>query len=296
MKKLALPLMAVVAALAASCSGSAPKASFENDVDSLSYSLGLANSQGLEQYIKQTLAYQGVDTTDLDLDAFIKGLKDGASDDKKQAAYIMGLQIGQNISKQMVPGIDSQLSGNDSTHVLSLNNILAGLVAGLKNDTTIMGLSSAQHYAQLKMDEIKNANMEKQFGENRKASEAFMAKIAKADSVQSLGNGIYYKVLTAGTGATPAADARIKVNYEGKTIDGNVFDSSYQRNEPTTLNIDQTIPGWREALVKMPVGSKWVLYIPQEMAYGSRQTGPIKPYSALIFTVELVDIVTEVAK
>jgi FKBP-type peptidyl-prolyl cis-trans isomerase FklB len=120
--------------------------------------------------------------------------------------------------------------------------------------------------------------------------------MAKSDSVQALGNGIYYKVLVAGKGETPAADARVKVNYEGKTIDGNVFDSSYQRNEPTTLNLNQVIPGWREALVKMPVGSKWVLYIPQEMAYGSRQTGPIKPFSALIFTVELVSIEKDVVK
>jgi FKBP-type peptidyl-prolyl cis-trans isomerase FklB len=286
--------MAAAAVMAASCSGNAPKASLGNDVDSLSYCIGLSQSQGLKQY----LAYQGIDTTDVCIEEFIKGLKDGASsdEDKKQAAYIMGLQIGQNVSKQMLPGLNNQVFGEDSTQTMSLNNILAGLAAGVKGDTTIMSTSRAQELAQIKMDEIKNANMEKQFGPNRKAGEEFMAKIAKSDSVKSLGNGIYYKVITEGKGEIPAADARVKVNYEGKTIDGNIFDSSYQRNEPTTLYANQVIPGWREALSHMPVGSKWILYIPQDQAYGNRQTGPIKPFSALIFTVELLGIETETAK
>ncbi len=294
MKKLFLPLMAAVAVLAASCSGSAPKADLKNDVDSLSFSMGLSQSQGLKSW----LGAQGIDTTDAGIEQFIKGLKDGASssDDKKKAAYLLGLQIGQNVANQMVPGVNAQVFGEDSTQTVSINNILAGLVAGVKADTTIMTPSQAQEYAQLKMEAIREKNIEKQYGENRKAGEAFLAKMAKSDSVQALGNGIYYKVLVAGKGETPAADARVKVNYEGKTIDGNVFDSSYQRNEPTTLNLNQVIPGWREALVKMPVGSKWVLYIPQEMAYGSRQTGPIKPFSALIFTVELVSIEKDVVK
>ncbi len=294
MKKLVLPLMVAAAVLTASCSGNAPKASLGNDVDSLSYSIGLAQSQGLKQY----LAYQGIDTTDVCIEEFIKGLKDGASsdDDKKQAAYVMGLQIGQNVSKQMLPGMNSQVFGDDSTQTMSLNNILAGLAAGVKGDSSIMSVASAQEYAQVKMEAIKNANMEKQFGPNRKAGEEFMAKIAKSDSVKSLGNGIYYKVLTEGKGAVPAADARVKVNYEGKTIDGNIFDSSYQRNEPTTLYANQVIPGWREALSHMPVGSKWIVYIPQEQAYGNRQTGNIKPFSALIFTIELLSIEPEVSK
>jgi FKBP-type peptidyl-prolyl cis-trans isomerase FklB len=286
--------MAAVAVLAASCSGSAPKADLKNDVDSLSFSMGLSQSQGLKSW----LGAQGIDTTDAGIEQFIKGLKDGASssDDKKKAAYLLGLQIGQNVANQMVPGVNAQVFGEDSTQTVSINNILAGLVAGVKADTTIMTPYQAQEYAQLKMEAIREKNIEKQYGENRKAGEAFLAKMAKSDSVQALGNGIYYKVLVAGKGETPAADARVKVNYEGKTIDGNVFDSSYQRNEPTTLNLNQVIPGWREALVKMPVGSKWVLYIPQEMAYGSRQTGPIKPFSALIFTVELVSIEKDVVK
>lgn len=294
MKKLFLPLMAAVAVLAASCSGSAPKADLKNDVDSLSFSMGLSQSQGLKSW----LGAQGIDTTDAGIEQFIKGLKDGASssDDKKKAAYLLGLQIGQNVANQMVPGVNAQVFGEDSTQTVSINNILAGLVAGVKADTTIMTPSQAQEYAQLKMKAIHDENNEKQYGENRKAGEAFLAKMAKSDSVQALGNGIYYKVLVAGKGETPAADARVKVNYEGKTIDGNVFDSSYQRNEPTTLNLNQVIPGWREALVKMPVGSKWVLYIPQQMAYGDRQTGPIKPFSALIFTVELVSIEKDVVK
>mgnify|MGYP002929949961 FL=1 len=100
-----------------------------------------------------------------------------------------------------------------------------------------------------------------------------------------------YKVLTAGTGEVATKDDNVTVRYEGKTIDGNVFDSSYKRNPDTsTFRPDQVIKGWTEALTSMPAGSTWMLYIPQELAYGSRAAGQIKPYSTLIFKVELVKI------
>ena len=104
-------------------------------------------------------------------------------------------------------------------------------------------------------------------------------------------SGLQYKVLTAGTGEVATKDDNVTVRYEGKTIDGNVFDSSYKRNPDTsTFRPDQVIKGWTEALTSMPAGSTWMLYIPQELAYGSRAAGQIKPYSTLIFKVELVKI------
>ena len=103
-------------------------------------------------------------------------------------------------------------------------------------------------------------------------------------------------MLTEGTGEKPQVTDKVEVNYEGRLIDGTVFDSSYQRNKPSTFRANQVIKGWTEALTMMPVGSKWELYIPQELAYGDREQGrQIKPYSALIFTVELLGIVKEEA-
>ena len=103
-------------------------------------------------------------------------------------------------------------------------------------------------------------------------------------------SGLCYKVITKGKGATPTATDRVKVHYRGTLIDGTEFDSSYSRNEPTVFAANRVIAGWTEALTMMPVGSKWMLYIPQELAYGSENKGTIKPFSALVFEVELLEI------
>ena len=128
--------------------------------------------------------------------------------------------------------------------------------------------------------------------EAKQKGEAFLAENAKRQGVKTTASGLQYKILTAGTGDIPTATDRVKVNYEGRLIDGTVFDSSYKRNQPATFACNQVIKGWTEALTMMPVGSKWQLYIPYELAYGERGAGEdIKPYSALIFDVELVDII-----
>ena len=105
--------------------------------------------------------------------------------------------------------------------------------------------------------------------------------------------GVQYKVLGEGKGPKPTDEQTIKVNYEGKLIDGTIFDSSYKRNQPMTFKCNQVIKGWSEAIQEMPVGSTWEIYIPQELAYGAREAGQIKPFSALIFKVELLEIVPE---
>ena len=133
--------------------------------------------------------------------------------------------------------------------------------------------------------------MEKEFGPNKKAGEDFLAKNAKAEGVQVLPSGVQYKVLKEGTGAVPSDTSLVKVNYEGKTLEGKVFDSSYQRNQPANFRANQVIKGWTEALTHMPAGSVWEVYIPQELAYGERQQGSdIKPFSMLIFKIELLEV------
>jgi len=288
MKKLAFVAVAAIAAatFTTSCNQT-PKANLKSDVDTLSYAFGLAQSQGIQDYFN----YQGIDSAYIG--AFIKGLNEGANagDDKKQAAYYAGVQIGQQIARQWVKGINGEIFGEDSTQTVSLKNILAGFVGGIKNDTTLMNQEVARTTFQTKMDEIKKTHIEKTYASNREAGEKFLAENAKKEGVVTLPSGLQYKVITEGKGAIPADTSLVEVNYEGRLIDGTVFDSSYERGQSAKMRANQVIKGWTEALVHMPVGSKWELYIPQELAYGDNdRSDKIKPFSALVFTVELLGI------
>ena len=290
MKKVTIFAAVAAATLMTSCTPSAPKADLKNEIDTLSYTLGMANTQGLKPYLTMQM---GVDTTSQALSEFIKGVVEGAhaGDNKDKMAYFAGIQIGQQISNGMIKGINREVFGeNDTVSTISINNFLAGFIAGTTDKDTLMSMQSAVQLVDEKMDEIRKKRMEEQFGANKAESEAYMANIANEPGVQSLGDGIYYKVLTEGTGATPAADSRVKVHYEGTLPNGTKFDSSYDRGEATTFPVNQVIPGWTKALQQMKVGSKWVIYIPQDQAYGERQMGQIAPYSALTFTVDLVGI------
>ena len=153
-----------------------------------------------------------------------------------------------------------------------------------------MTIEQAQTLAQAKMMAIKSKNMMQQYGANKTAGEKWLAANAKKAGVKTLPSGVQYKVIKEGSGAMPKDTSTVVVNYEGKTIDGKVFDSSYARKEPITLKANQVIKGWTEALVHMPAGSVWEVYIPQQLAYGEREQGQIKPFSALIFKIELVKV------
>jgi FKBP-type peptidyl-prolyl cis-trans isomerase FklB len=247
----------------------------------------MSQTQGLKEYLVNQL---GVDTTYMD--AFIKGLNEGAKagDDKKTAAYYAGIQIGQQISNQMIKGLNRELFGEDSTKTVSMKNFLAGFIAGTTGKNQLMTIEQANEIAQAKLQAIKAREAEKQYGDNKAAGEKFLAENAKKEGVKVLPSGVQYKVIKEGSGEIPADSSMVVVNYEGKTIDGKVFDSSYDRKEPVTFPANRVIKGWTEALVHMPVGSIWEVYIPQELAYGERSTGQLKPFSALIFKIELVSI------
>ena len=289
MKKFTFAAVAAVSAVMMfACGNGAPKANLKSDVDTVSYAIGMAQTQGLKDYLVGRL---GVDTTYMD--EFIKGLNEGANagDDKKKAAYYAGIQIGQQISNQMVKGINHELFGEDSTKTISLKNFMAGFVAGTTGKGGLMTVDSAAQVAQEMMRAIKAKNMEKEFGPNKEAGEKFLAENAKKEGVKVLPSGVQYKVIKEGTGAMPKDTSMVKVHYEGKTIDGKVFDSSYTRNQPADFRANQVIKGWTDALVHMPAGSIWEVYIPQELAYGERQQGAdIKPFSMLIFKIELLEV------
>ena len=142
----------------------------------------------------------------------------------------------------------------------------------------------------MKLNEIKARSMEKIYGPNKKKGEKFLADNAKKPGVKTLESGVQYKVIKEGNGEMPADTSMVEVHYEGRTLEGKVFDSSYKRKTPLKLRANQTIKGWTDALVHMPVGSTWEVYIPQELAYGARESGDIKPFSALIFKIELISV------
>ena len=271
MKKFTFAAIAAVAAIMiSSCGNGTPKANLKSDIDTMSYAIGMAQTQGLKEYL---VGNMDVDTTYMA--EFIKGLNEGANagDNKKKAAYYAGIQIGQQIANRMVKGINFQVFGDDSTKTISLKNFMAGFVAATTGKKGLMTVDSAQVIAERLMRDIKAKQMEKTYGPNKEAGEKFLAENAKKEGVKTLDTSV------------------VKVNYEGRLIDGTVFDSSYKRGEAATFPVKSVIKGWTEILCHMPAGSEWEVYIPQELAYGEREQGKdIKPFSALIFKLELLEV------
>ena len=268
-------------------------------VDSLSYAIGMSQTQGLKEYLSKQ---RHIDLNSADvMDNFVKGLKEGANaeDTQTKAAFYEGIQIGQQILRQMKPGINKELFGTDSDKSIAYDLFMAGFMSGVTGKDGLMSVEDASKLAQRLMPEVKNDALLEKYGDNKKAGEDFMAaqaKLAKKkkSGITVLPSGMMYKVLVKGNGPVAKETDKVKVKYEGRLIDGTVFDSTEKHGgEPATLSPTQVIKGWTEALTLMPVGSKWQLYIPQELAYGNRDAGQIKPFSALIFDVEVLEIVEE---
>ena len=286
MKKIVFFAAIVAAAGLASCTSQAPKANLKSEIDSLSYMVGVTNTQGLSDFAYQRLGVDSASYTD-----FVRGIQDGIHKTTKQEkAYIAGIQIGQQVSGDMIENINMQLFGNDSAQSLSKDNFLAGFIAAVKNGA-VVSVEDARTFVETHTEAIKAKALEAKYGENKAAGEKFLAENKTKEGVITTESGLQYKVIKEGKGEIPTKESSVKVNYKGTLIDGTEFDSSYKRNAPATFRADQVIKGWTEALTMMPVGSKWELYIPQELAYGARETGgQSKHFSTLIFEVELLEI------
>ena len=288
MKKIfSMAAVAIAVATMMSC-GNNPKPSLKSDVDTLSYAIGMSQSQGLMDYLANA---KGVDTTYIA--EFLQGVNDGANaaDDKKKAAYFAGIEIGQQIANNMMKGLNYNLFGDDSTQSVSLNNFMAGFVSGVTGKNSKMKVSEADSVAQVLFERIKAKNQEKQFGANKAEGEKFMAENAKKEGVKTLPSGVQYKGLKGRNCSTAADTSMVVVNYEGRLLDGTVFDSNKNHGgDPATFRVGQVIKGWQDALKAMPAGSEWEIYIPQELAYGANQQGNIPPFSTLICKVELLEV------
>ena len=219
MKKLSI-LAASIATLALTSCGNDVKPELTTNVDSLAYDLGVAQATGLKQYMTMQL---GVDTAYIE--EFIKGMNEGAmnDEDKKKNAYIAGYQVGQRV--QMISkGMANDVYAGDSTKTINTKNLLAGIVDGLKGTAKMTAEEAFESY-QKGMEPIMNENLAKKFADNKAAGEKFLAENKKKPGVKSLPRGLQYKVIKEGTGAVPTDSSTVTVNYEGRLIDGTVFDS-----------------------------------------------------------------------
>lgn len=245
----------------------------KTSADSLSYAAGINATRGLLNYVQQS--YQ-VDTAYME--NFIRGYKDALAMgiNPQTTAYSAGMEIAKLVEKRVYPGTKEELkSTNDSiSHAL----FQEGFMAALANDTTFFTSKKAEDFQKEAL---------------AGAGEKFLAENAKKPGVKVLPSGLQYKVIKAGQGEVPKATDEVEVIYEGRLIDGTVFDATSKHGGAKTdkFRAGNLIKGWTEALTTMPVGSKWQLYIPYKLAYGERQAGQIPPYSTLVFDLELVSIV-----
>ena len=257
-----------------------------NSSDTLSYVAGMSVTNGLIPYLVQQ---QGVDTAYMA--EFIKGFKEvvNAGTDPKMKAYVAGLEIATQVRDRMLPGMKREFTDTPDSIVDAL--VFRGFSDALLNDTSLFKQAVAEELFKTLQQTNKDAKVEKLWGANRDAGKKFLAENAKKEGVVILPSGLQYKVLVKGEGDVPQVSEKVFVNYEGRLVDGTVFDASAKHGDkPSEFRPNQVIKGWTEALTMMPVGSKWQLYIPYELAYGEKEAGNIKPFSALIFDVELVGI------
>lgn len=202
---------------------------------------------------------------------------DGAlADDSAKAAYSLGYRFAENVQRQFPEDLDSE------AFVRGVRDQLTGQEAAVADDEAERVLGA--------MMEARQAQAANQALENLEEGLAFLEKNAQREGVVTLESGLQYEVLEEGEGEKPQADDTVTTHYEGRLIDGTVFDSSYQRGEPATFPLDRVIAGWTEGVQLMSPGAKYRLYVPADLAYGDRGAGSIPPNSTLVFDVELLEI------
>jgi FKBP-type peptidyl-prolyl cis-trans isomerase len=199
--------------------------------------------------------------------------------DKDKQSYAIGMNIGKSIHRDDVD-VDPNIL------LRGMKDALAGGKTVLTDDEAKAVMTNLQ--AEMRKQQAEKAQVAAET--NKKAGDAFLAENKAKDGVVTLPSGLQYKILTEGTGPKPAATDTIVCNYKGTLLDNTEFDSSYSRKQPLTIPVGGVIKGWTEALQLMPVGSKWQLFIPSDLAYGPQAKGPIGPNSTLIFEVELLSI------
>jgi len=264
-----------------SCSAQAPKANLKTEIDSLSYAYGISFSNGLDEHLLRLGLEEAYK------DEFYKGFFEGIkinTEDKKVSAKMMGQSIGMQVANDMFNGASENLFGANSTQSLNKSQYLAGFIAAAQSKDLLMNKDDIEIFVQTKSTVLRAKLNEKLIAENQ----AFLDENRNKEGVIALPSGLQYKVIKEGDGPKPTIESTVKANYKGMDINGDVF----QENEGVDFPLMRVIPGWTEGLQLMPVGSKYILYLPYDLAYGERGDPPhIQPYATLIFEVELLEIV-----
>lgn len=254
--------------------------------DSFSYAMGVMQSESLKQYL---ISREGIDSAYIQFAA--QAMNDYANlsetEVKQRLAYAAGLRIGEMNKVQIIPSLNQQATGKADTTYTDLKLFGLGLSDGLTGKNTLSPDSA------MKIAERQMQYYQQMLKEN---NQAWLTANQKQKGVKTTKSGLQYRVLTESKGAVASDTSEVEVHYEGRLIDGTVFDSSYKRNQPATFRANQVIKGWTEALQLMPEGSVWELYIPYELAYGERGTQGIPPFSTLIFKVELLKVKSGAAR
>lgn len=280
MKKLNVLVAGMAIAVLASCGGTGTGKVKMNDVkDTISYSIGMGRAVRL---YKNQLPYDVIDS--VTMKSFIKGFMDAAADPENmdKLAYALGFEIGCEEMSRAYVSLASNLFGEGES--FNKSNYLSGFRDGLMDNWSIMSFEDA--------DEISNRLYQylsqQQYEKVRIENEAFIEEKAKEENVVKTPSGLLYQIIKLGDGGPkPTAESDVEVLYHGELIDGTVFDES---DEPVFLNLSRVIEGWTEGLQLMSVGDKYRFFIPYNLAYGEQGHSTIKPYSTLIFDVELVSI------
>ncbi len=252
-----------------------PEVELTSQIDSLNYVFGMLNGQMIrQQFVKE-------ETEEQDIKDILDNIKEGLNNKSRNPELVaMGEMIGQTIKAQDEQGL---LGIPELQTDFSL--LLQGFVNGMSAKHEGMDLKTADAYV------TKVVNFYR-YGNTQEEGEKFLAENATKEGVTVTESGLQYEVITMGKGPKPTADNKVRVHYTGTLTNGTVFDSSVERGQPAEFGLKQVIPGWTEGLQLMPVGSKFKFYLPYNLAYGERGAGEkIPPYSALIFEVELLDIV-----
>lgn len=285
MKKMifGLATAAVLAGGLGSCK-QGTSAKLSNGVDSASFAFGQQQGSYFSQFIENAKQRGGVD---FDAKELLRGIEDGLAD-TTQFSYAQGVLIGSNLAKSAIKEFG-----------LNKDVFYAAFSAAANNDSTALKFTSevADSLARTFEDKARQEKLEKEHGPNKKAGEEYIEKFKKEHpEAKTTESGLVYVVKEEGKGESPTDGAEVTVNYEGKLIDGTVFDSSFERKEPATFNIGQVIPGWTEMLKLMKPGEKVTVVIPQNLAYGAQDMQKIKPFSTLVFDIDLISVKNESAK
>lgn len=253
--------------------------------DSLSMAYAIANAEGFGGYLQETAGFDSVQVLKV-LDAIEETV---ALTSENDLARSVGVNIGMQVVDNIFPMIEKEFFV-DSTS-FNKDNFFAAFFASMKGEDLLLDEMEAGAIMRREGEKIYESKMEANYGENKAAGLAFLEANKAVEGVKVTPSGLQYLVLKEGKGANPTATSVVKVHYHGTLIDGTVFDSSVNRGTPAEFPLNQVIAGWTEGLQLMNKGAKYRFFIPQELGYGGQDRGVIKPFSVLIFDVELLDIV-----